>query len=85
MLLDEERRCHIRSLRRQVAFPLYAVRPDRLKEVVCRYFADFVYERRDNRGAWQTVVEDSKGFLEDAYKLKRAWLKAQDGIEIFES
>jgi hypothetical protein len=78
----------IRNLRRQVDFPLFAVRPDGAKEKACSYRADFVYERNVPGTAESVVVEDSKpggGLREDVYKLKKRWFEIQYGRPILET
>ena len=45
-----------------------------------KYIADFVYEEKG-----QTVVEDSKGYRTDVYKLKKRLLAEKYDIEIKES
>ena len=72
-----ERANLIRSLRRQVPFPL-----DVNGIPICRYVADFVYVRTADNAQ---IVEDSKGFRTPEYKLKRALMKAIHGLEIVET
>lgn len=54
---------------------------------VAEYVADFEYEESD-RGyggiKWSLVVEDTKGFKTDTYRLKKRWFEAQYGIQIRE-
>jgi hypothetical protein len=69
----------VRKLRRQVPFDL---KVDGF--LICRYIADFVYEE-DTTGVWQTVVEDSKGYPTQIYRLKRKLMEAVHGIEIRET
>jgi hypothetical protein len=64
----------IRRLARQVTFKLIVN-----GLLVCRYRADFVYWGRNG-----IVVEDSKGFRTEAYKLKKRLMMACHGIEIKE-
>lgn len=51
------------------------------------YVGDFQYEESD-RGyggvKWTKVVEDTKGFRTDVYKLKKKWVEALYGIVIRE-
>lgn len=70
-----ERAGEITELRRQARFPLEVN-----GELVCTYVADFVM--RDKAG--NLVVEDSKGFVTDVYKIKRKLMAAVHGIEIVE-
>lgn len=66
----------IRKLRRQVRYELPVA-----DVLVCRYVADFVYQRR--RGAvWQEVVEDVKGVETPEFKLKAKLMQAVHGIGI---
>jgi hypothetical protein len=69
----------IKNLKRQVSFEL---KVEGL--LICRYIADFVYEE-DTKGVWQTVVEDSKGYPTQIYRLKRKLMEAVHGIEIRET
>jgi hypothetical protein len=66
----------ISGLRRQVRFDLHALGGAKLT----RYVADFVYVEAGRR-----VVEDRKGKLTQAYKLRKAWMKAEHGVEIRET
>jgi hypothetical protein len=72
-LLEEQKFGSIRNLRRQVDFPLFATRPDGLKEKICVLRVDFVYERMAGRAVgsgregglfsepgWEEVIEDVK-------------------------
>lgn len=77
-----EKAGHIRGLRRQARIalegktgPLRFVPSGR----AAVYVADFIYE--DAKLGWATVIEDSKGFQTNEFKLKRAVLAAQ-GIEV---
>lgn len=84
-LLGAQDRGAIRHLRLQVNWPLYARRPDGLMEKVCDYRCDFVYEEREPLGDWVEVVEDAKGWKQDAYLLKSKWFAIQYGKEIRET
>ena len=48
-----------------------------------RYKADFTYF--DDRKQGQFVVEDTKGFKTEGYKIKRHLMKALHGIEVLET
>lgn len=48
--------------------------------LVCKYIADFVYERDGVQ-----VVEDVKGVKTPVYRLKKKLMKAIHGIEVLES
>lgn len=71
----EEKAGAIKDLKRQVVYPLEV---NGVK--VCDYIADAVYERD---GA--LVVEDSKGYRTDVYKLKAKLMRAVYGIEVLET
>ena len=47
-----------------------------------RYYADFVYFDKDEN---KQIVEDTKGFRTDIYKIKKRLLAEQYGIEIKET
>ena len=67
----------IKGLKRQVPFPI--IINDRR---VCEWRADFVYfDGRENR----LMVEDTKGFRTDYYKLKKRLVEAYHNIEILET
>jgi Protein of unknown function (DUF1064) len=68
----------ILDLRRQVCFPLLCPYEDR-SIMVSHYVADFVYIEHGVRH-----VVDAKGCRTAMYKLKKKWLRLQDGIEIEE-
>lgn len=69
----------VRNLKRQVVFDL-VVNGYR----VCKYRADFVYEEYENR-LWTSVVEDVKGPITQAYRIKRKLMRACHGIVIRET
>lgn len=73
-----ERAGKISNLRRQVSFELI---PKQEGERACTYIADFVYT--DANG--DLIVEDSKGFRTDAYKIKRKLMLWVHGIRIKET
>lgn len=77
-----ERAHEITDLQRQVPFKLVPTCKTRRGKTVygVSYIADFVY--RDNFG--RQVVEDSKGFKTDSYKLKYKLMLWIYGIEIQE-
>ena len=52
-------------------------------ERACKYIADFVYQERIP-GGWKLVVEDTKGFRTEAYKIKRKLMLQKYGIQIRE-
>ncbi len=49
---------------------------------ICKYIADFVYEKKDSRGNWHEIVEDFKGFETPVFKLKNKLMKACHNIEV---
>lgn len=75
----------IRNLKFQVRFFLSSAKGYRVS-----YVADFTYEgkspelKSDLIPRWDLVVEDVKGMLTDAYKVKRAWMRL-NGITILET
>ena len=66
----------ITSLQEQVPFELI---PKQDSERPCSYVADFVYYRDGTR-----VVEDSKGFRTEAYRIKKKLLLFVHGIRVVE-
>ena len=54
-------------------------RPGKLLEKECSYIADFVYIQDG-----KTIVEDTKGFRTEAYKIKRKLMLKEYGIRINE-
>ena len=73
-----ERAGKISGLRRQVSYELI---PKQKGERACNYIADFVYQ--DSPG--NLVVEDSKGYRTDAYKIKKKLMLWVHGIRIYET
>ena len=72
----------ISRLREQVPYELIPAQRDengKLLERACTYVADFVYELDG-----KTVVEDTKGFRTDAYRIKRKLMLKVHGIRISE-
>lgn len=69
---------YIKDLQRQVK---YEVIPKQDGERACHYIADFVYT---DAGTGETIVEDTKGFKTDAYKIKRKLMLLVHGIKIRE-
>lgn len=65
----------ISELRRQVPFDI------RINDIlVCTWYADFVYARGGIK-----IVEDSKGWKTDIYKLKKKLVQASYGFSILET
>ncbi len=73
-----ERSGEITDLREQVEYILI---PKQTGERACKYFADFVY--RDHNGV--TVVEDSKGFRDPVFRLKKKLMLFIHAIRIRET
>lgn len=67
----------ITNLKRQVPFELM---PKFAGHRATFYVADFVYEEKG-----KTVVEDSKGYRNRLYQLKRKMLAYRHGVEVFET
>lgn len=79
-----ERAGKIRDLRRQVKYVLIPAQKDargKSLERECAYIADFVYF---DLGLNYEVVEDTKGFRTDAYRIKRKLMLERYGIRIQE-
>jgi len=69
----------VRNLRRQVKYDL------RVNGIlIATYKADFVYEELE-RDVWSEVVEDSKGYPNDRWPMKKKLMRACHGITIRES
>lgn len=56
-------------------------KPGKLLERECAYIADFVYLDRNTN---KTVVEDTKGFRTEAYKIKKKLMLERHNIQIRE-
>jgi hypothetical protein len=69
----------LRNLRRQVKYDLVinGIR-------IATYKADFVYEEL-RKGAWSEVVEDSKGYPNDRWPMKKKLMRAIHGVEVRET
>ena len=81
-LLVLQRVCEITDLQRQVRYELVPaqVSPSGKKQRAMAYVADFVYRTKDGK----VVVEDVKGVITDAYRLKHKLMLERHGIEIQE-
>lgn len=75
-----ERGGRVRNLRLQVTYRLEVN-----GVLICRYRADFVYEELVEGGRWAEVVDDSKGYPNEVYPLKKKLMLACYGIAIRES
>ncbi len=73
-----ERSGEITDLREQVPFELI---PKQIGERSCKYVADFVYLDHDGI----TVVEDSKGFRDPVFRLKKKLMLFIHAIRIRET
>ena len=74
----------ISELQRQVAYEIApSVVLDGRKRPARRFVADFQYKRAED-GSVALVVEDTKGFRTDMYRMKRHLMKAVHGIEVVE-
>lgn len=80
-----EKAGEIRNLDRQVAYELIPpIRSEETGKVIQRgvsYIADFVYQTVPE-GKW--IVEDTKGYRTEAYKIKKKLMLWRHGIEIAE-
>lgn len=85
-----ERAGKITALQLQVKFPLIPAQYEnpnsptksgrgKCLERECNYIADFVYCKNE-----KTVVEDTKGFRTEAYKIKRKLMLERYGVQIRE-
>lgn len=92
-----ERAGEISNLRRQVKYVLIPAQYEhphsltkagrgKCLERECSYVADFVYNvpLLDGQNPWIPVVEDTKGFRTEAYKIKRKLMLSIHGIRIKE-
>lgn len=70
-----QRAGQITELRRQIAYPIFIN-----DKKICDWFADFVYVKDGIR-----VIEDSKGWATDVYKLKKKMVEAMYSIKILET
>tara|TARA_R100000479_G_scaffold162067_1_gene99985 strand:+ start:27 stop:413 length:387 start_codon:yes stop_codon:yes gene_type:complete len=68
----------VKKLQLQQTFKLYV--NDML---ICKYIADFVYEKETPDGDVEEVVEDTKGFETQEFKLKKKLMKALYNIDIY--
>ena len=46
------------------------------------YTADFRYHQRDGDGQWETIVEDVKGVLTEATRVRIAWLSEKYHVTV---
>lgn len=71
-LLDKQKQGKINSLETQVRFKIEVN-----CQKICAYVADFTYKICD-----KLIVEDTKGFITDIFRIKSKLIKAVYGIEI---
>ena len=79
-----ERTGEIKGLQTQVPFVLIPAQRDdsgRVVERAVTYRADFVYNDRDGR----LIVEDTKGYQTEVYKIKRKLMLKVHGIRVMET
>jgi hypothetical protein len=95
VLMQREARGEIRNLRCQVKYILIPAQRinGELVERACTYTADFVYEqylpppepiKGNTFWRWQTVVEDTKGFPNDRWPIKRKLMLFVHNIRVKE-
>lgn len=83
-----ERAGKIKDLQEQVTYTLIPAQFEgegkngHCVELACKYVADFVYTDVETG---ETVVEDTKGFRTDVYKIKRKLMLKVHGIKIKET
>ena len=80
-----EKAGEIKNLQLQKSFELIPrqKREGKVIERACHYIADFVYQQRIP-GGWELVVEDTKGFRTEAYRIKRKLMLERYDIQIKE-
>lgn len=77
----EERARIIANLKRQVSFELApAVVVKGRKRPPLKYLADFTYTRNG-----QMIIEDAKGVITEAFRIKRHLMKSVLGLDILET
>ncbi len=76
-----ERAGKIRNLREQVKFVLIPAQyiNGKCVERACTYTADFVYEEGPR---WDTICEDSKGYPNDRWAMKRKLMLQVHGFRV---
>lgn len=72
-----EKAGYIVDLERQVSYNLVVN-----DQKICKYVADFRYNKVDDYGNLELVVEDAKGVETQEFKLKKKLMKALFNIEI---
>lgn len=72
-LLHMQSKGLIHGLKPQRSFPLHAPGG----EFICKYKADFTYMKNG-----RFIVEDAKGVETELFRIKKAWMLAEYGIEL---
>ena len=73
-----EKAGYITDLQRQISYEIVVN-----DQKICKYVADFRYNKVDEYGSLEEVVEDAKGVETAEFKLKKKLMKAVHGIEIY--
>lgn len=73
-----EKAGYIVDLERQISYEIMVN-----DQKICKYVADFRYNKVDDHGNLEEVVEDAKGVETSEFKLKKKLMKAVHGIEIY--
>lgn len=85
-LKEKENKKEISNLQRQVEYILIPRQTDKENNKFLfhpiKYVADFVYTNNNNG---EQVVEDSKGYKTEIYKMKKKMMYYMHGIKIYES
>lgn len=86
-LLLMEKAGLIKDLKRQVKFVLIPTQKvdGKVVERECSYIADFEYMEKIAPGKWERVVEDTKGFRTDVYRIKKKLMLKEHGVVIRET
>jgi len=84
---ESERYMYLKSLERAGRIKNLVLQPKFLIVIngqkICAYIADFEYDKEDNNGAWEHIIEDAKGVETPEFKLKKKLMKAVHNIEIY--
>jgi hypothetical protein len=51
-------------------------------QLICKYIPDFTYEKQQENGDWEFIVEDAKGVETPEFKLKKKMMLAIHNINI---
>jgi hypothetical protein len=77
-LTSMEKAGYITDLQRQIPYEIVVN-----DQKICKYIADFKYNKVDDYGSLEEVVEDAKGVETAEFKLKKKLMKAVHGVEIY--